>query len=171
VSRYIHRITSVWAPVITSHPRDALARDLLRILGRWEDSGDAAVLAGPARRIFSRGDSNLLNWLWEGTRIGVVDYEFAGYSDLAFDCVDLTEHISSREAGIGDQAWAEITGLAGLGGQDQRRFEAARRTCALRWLAVLWKQREERTEEFTSQLSRVAASRAPPRPCEPPRRE
>jgi Ser/Thr protein kinase RdoA (MazF antagonist) len=154
-SHYIRRITGIWAPAVTSHPRDALTRDLLQILGRWEDSGDAAVLAEPARRIFSRGDSNLLNWLWDGTSIRVVDYEFAGYSDLAFDCADLTEHISSRQAGIGDQAWAEITGLAGLGDADQRRFEAAQRTCALRWLAVLWKQRDTRTGEFTSQLDRA----------------
>ena len=103
--------------------------------------------------IFSRW--LVLNWLWDGTGIRVVDYEFAGYSDLAFDCADLTEHISSRQAGIDDQAWAEIVRLAGLGGGDQRRFEAAQRTCALRWLAVLWKQRDNRTEEFTSQFDRV----------------
>jgi Ser/Thr protein kinase RdoA (MazF antagonist) len=154
-SHYVRRITRIWAPVISSHPRDALTRDLLQILSEWEDSGDAAVLAEPARRIFSRGDSNLLNWLWDGTSIRVVDYEFAGYSDLAFDCADLTEHISSREAGIDDQAWAEILIPAGLDGHDQRRFEAAQRTCALRWLAVLWKQRDTRTEEFTSQFDRV----------------
>jgi len=46
-------------------------------------------------------------------------------------------------------------GFARLGGGDQRRFEAAQRTCALRWLAVLWKQRDTRTEEFTSQLDRA----------------
>jgi Ser/Thr protein kinase RdoA (MazF antagonist) len=154
-SHYVRRITGIWAQVIRSQPVDALTRDLLQILSRWEDSGDAAVLAEPARRIFSRGDSNLLNWLWDGTSIWVVDFEFAGYSDLAFDCADLTEHISSRQAGIDDQAWAEITCLARLGGGDQHRFEAAQRTCALRWLAVLWKQRDTRTEEFTSQLDRA----------------
>jgi Ser/Thr protein kinase RdoA (MazF antagonist) len=154
-SHYIRRITGIWAPVIISHPRDALTRDLLQILSQWEDSGDAAVLAEPGRPIFSRGDSNLLNWLWDGTSIRVVDYEFAGVGDLAFDCADLTEHISSRQAGIDDQAWAQIVSLAGLGHADQRRFEAAQRTCALRWLAVLWKQRDSRTAEFTSQLNRI----------------
>jgi Phosphotransferase enzyme family len=154
-SHYIRRINGIWAPVIKNHPRDALTRDLQQILSRWEESGDAAVLAEPARRIFSRGDSNLLNWLWDGSGIRVVDYEFAGYSDLPFDCADLTEHISSRQAGIDDQAWAEIIGLAGPGGRDRRRFEAAQRTCALRWLAVLWKQRDNRAEEFTGQLDRV----------------
>lgn len=152
---YIRRITSIWAPALRSHPRDALTRDLLAFLSQWEDSADAAVLAEPAPAIFSRGDSNLLNWLWDGTSIRVVDYEFAGYSDLAFDCADLTEHISGREAGIDDQTWAETLSLAGLSSGDLRRFEAAQRTCALRWLAVLWKQRDTRTEEFTSQFDRV----------------
>ena len=70
-------------------------------------------------------------------------------------CADLTEHISSRQAGLDDQAWAEIVCLAGLSRRDQLRFEAAQRTCSLRWLAVLWKQRDTRTEEFTSQFDRV----------------
>jgi hypothetical protein len=48
-----------------------------------------------------------------------------------------------------------VPGLAGLDSQDQRRFEAAQRTCALRWLAVLWKQRDTRTDEFTSQFDRA----------------
>ena len=74
-SHYIRRITNVWAPAVSIHPRDALTGDLLQILGQWEDSGDAAVLAEPARRVFSRGDSNLLNWLWDGTSIRAVDYE------------------------------------------------------------------------------------------------
>ena len=37
-----------------------------------------------------------------------------------FDCADLTEHISSRQAGIDDQAWAGIICLAGLGGTAQQ---------------------------------------------------
>lgn len=49
-SHYPRRITNIWAPVIKGHPHDALARDLLKILGRREESGDAAVLAEPARR-------------------------------------------------------------------------------------------------------------------------
>jgi hypothetical protein len=85
----------------------------------------------------------------------LLDYEFAGYGDRAFDCADLTEHISSRQAGVDDQAWAEITCLAGLGGEDKRRFGAAQQTCTLRWLALLWKQRDTSTEEFTGQFDRV----------------
>jgi hypothetical protein len=40
---------------------------------------------------------------------------------------------------------------------DRRRFDAAQRTIALRWLAVLWKQRDRRVAEFTTQHDRVRA--------------
>jgi len=146
-----HRVQSAPLPLWADPAPGQSAIGMTFLPGRpFPESGDAAVLAEPARPIFSRGDSNLLNWLWDGKTIRVVDYGFAGYSDLAFDLADLTEHISSREAGIGDQEWAEITDLAGLADYDRRRFEAAQRTCALRWLAVLWKQRDTRNNEFTS---------------------
>jgi len=37
----------------------------------------------------------------------------------------------------------------------RRRFEAAQRACALRWLAVLWKQPDTGTDEFTSKFDRA----------------
>ena len=64
------------------------------------------------------------------------------------------------------RAWAETVGLAGLGGGDQRRVEAAQRTCVRRWLAVLWKQRETRTESSPPSSTASAASRARPRASE-----
>jgi hypothetical protein len=36
-------------------------------------------------------------------------------------------------------------------------LDAAQRTIALRWLAVLWKQRDRRVAEFTTQHDRVRA--------------
>jgi thiamine kinase-like enzyme len=104
--------------------------------------------------VFSRGDSNLLNWLWDGGHARCVDFEFAGHSDLPFEWADLIEHISARA--IDDTTWDDIITTLPLSRPGaRRRFEAAQRTCALRWLAVLWKQREQRAEEFTTQLNRV----------------
>ena len=78
----------------------------------------------------------------------------------SYGCADLTEHSNCRQAGIDGQERAEIICLAGIGDRHQGRFEAAQRTCALRWLAVLWKQRDRRAEEFTSQLGRVRGIQA-----------
>ncbi|MEO7194235.1 MAG: hypothetical protein ABIZ05_05340 [Pseudonocardiaceae bacterium] len=103
--------------------------------------------------MFSRGDANLLNWLHDGDTARCVDFEFSGRSDVAFDAADQIEHISSRA--IPDDTWRELEANLGVDHHNRRRFEAARRTCALRWLAVLWKQRHRRVREFTVQLDRV----------------
>jgi phosphotransferase family enzyme len=157
---YIIRITRIWAGQLTEHPSDALTRDLIGLLDRWAASQDVEILAEPAARIFSRGDSNLVNWLWDGTQVRCVDFEFSGYSDLPFECADLIEHISARD--VADSTWEQLISAFPLDSDhDTQRFAAAQRTCALRWLAVLWKQRENRSEEFATQLDRVRRLHAP----------
>ncbi|WP_095212683.1 aminoglycoside phosphotransferase family protein [Frankia sp. AvcI1] len=152
-AHYVARLTEVWPGQLDAQPDDPLTRDLRRLLKAWRDSGDAETLARPAARIFSRGDGNLVNWLWDGEVSRCVDFEFCGWSDLAFDAADLVEHISARA--VDDRVWSDVVTALGVAGQLMPRFRAAQRTCALRWLAVLWKQRERRAEEFSVQLDRV----------------
>jgi len=109
-----------------------------------------------APRTFSRGDSNLLNWLWaeSSSTVSIVDWEFAGYSDTAYDAAELVEHLSAHA--IDDEVWMSL--LPKLGIQDdttRRRFPAAQRTVALRWLSVLRRRRHQRTDEFEYQTQRV----------------
>jgi Ser/Thr protein kinase RdoA (MazF antagonist) len=150
---YVRSLTGKWASELGGSRRDALARDLLRLLGQWACGPDAAILAAPATRVFSHGDGNLDNWLWDGQQLRCIDFEFAGWSDTAFDLADLAEHVSARA--ISDTAWDAALADAGLRGSEMRRHAAARRTCALRWLAALWRQREHRQDEFETQLSRT----------------
>jgi Ser/Thr protein kinase RdoA (MazF antagonist) len=142
-----------WAKLLDARPRDALTLELLGRLASWWDSGDPAALAEPAERVFSRGDANLLNWLWDGSTTRCVDFEYCGWSDLAFDAAELMEHLSART--IDDAVWVGIIAQLGVGAGMRRRFLAARRTCALRWLADLWRQRDGRAEVFAAQLDRV----------------
>lgn len=156
IEHYVHRITKVWAPRLREETDDPLTGDLIKLLDDWEGSDDAWMLQEPAKRIWSRGDSNLLNWhLDESTSaVGVVDFEFVGYSDTCVDAADLIEHLSARE--ISDETWAGLLPMLGVDDEpSRRRFRAAQRTTALRWLAVLWKQRTRRVEEFDTQLRRV----------------
>ena len=68
----------------------------------------------------------------------------------------MVEHISGRL--FDDEIWSKvITRLGAVTRQNAHRFYAAQRTCALRWLAVLWKQRTVRAEEFQVQLDRVCS--------------
>ncbi|MGH3867776.1 MAG: phosphotransferase family protein [Pseudonocardiaceae bacterium] len=150
---YITRLTDVWPRQLAEHADDPHTGDMLTLLRRWHNSSDAQTLAPPARSVFSRGDSNLLNWLHDGDTVRCVDFEFSGRSDIAFDAADQIEHISSRA--IPDDTWHDLEVNLGVDHHNRQRFHAAQRTCALRWLAVLWKQRQRRAEEFTVQLDRV----------------
>jgi thiamine kinase-like enzyme len=150
---YIQRITTIWGDQLSQQPRDALTRDLLALRERWLNSGDPQILAEPVPKTFSHGDANLINWLWDGVTARCVDFEFAGWSDLAFDCADLVEHISARD--IDDEVWAGVMTKLGITGANMHRYLAAQRTCALRWLAVIWKQRHQRQYEFQVQLDRI----------------
>ena len=94
-----------------------------------------------------------MNWHWQDGTVFCVDFEFAGHSDVAFDVADLVEHISARV--VPDSTWSDLLPTLGLRPEMRRRFLAAQRTCALRWLAVLWSRRDTRPAEFRRQLRRV----------------
>lgn len=155
IGHYIARLTDVWPGQLTDAADDPRTPNMLALLHRWENSGDAELLTRPATRVYSRGDANLLNWLHDGSTTRVVDFEFSGFSDVAVDAADHVEHISARA--VPDHVWADAEADLGVTPDNRARFAAAQRTTALRWLAVLWKQRAERDEEFTTQVERVRA--------------
>jgi len=157
-TNYLNRITEVWPGQLDEHADEPVTADMLKLLDAWHDRDDAAVLAAPAPRIFSRGDSNLLNWLWDepATTVRVVDWEFVGYSDTAYDAAELIEHLSAHA--IDDEVWILLLPELGIqDGETRQRFLAAQRTVALRWLSVLWKRRHKRADEFEYQARRVSA--------------
>jgi len=39
----------------------------------------------------------LANYLWDGHRIRIVDFEDAGRSDVAYELASLVEHLSARD--------------------------------------------------------------------------
>lgn len=79
----------------------ALASDALQDAAAWLDSADLSNLSGPlAEQVFTHGDGNLGNFLWDGARCRVVDFEDAGVSDPAYEAADLLEHVSVRLRGL-----------------------------------------------------------------------
>jgi aminoglycoside phosphotransferase (APT) family kinase protein len=152
---FVRRITT-WSEQLRQCPDDALTRDMTALVAAWHNCGDATTLAEPARLVFSHGDGNLGNWLWHDfiSTIYVLDWEFAGHSDAAYDAAELVEHPSART--IHDDLWLAL--LPDLGIDDEhvrRRFAAARRTVALRWLAVRWKRRQDELPRFERQWHRT----------------
>jgi aminoglycoside phosphotransferase len=85
--------------------------------------------------VLGHGDPCLANYLWDGRRIRLVDFEDCGPSDRAFELAILTEHIS---------AWSDARLDAGnflarfdLTRAEQTRVQDFRRLAALYWLIML----------------------------------
>ncbi|MEU7982869.1 phosphotransferase [Micromonospora sp. NPDC049081] len=150
---YLVRLTQAWPKLLEEQADDPLAPAMQQLLAAWHSSGDADVVIEQDEPILSRGDANLLNWLQTGDSAACVDFEYAGFSNQAFDAADHIEHISARD--VPDEVWVKVLPDLGVTDANRKRFAANQRTCALRWLAVLWKQRVRRRDEFARQHERV----------------
>jgi Phosphotransferase enzyme family len=103
---------------------------------RWLDQADlgqAGALDVPA--VFGQADGNLANFLWDGERVRVVDFEDSGRSDRAYELADIVEHVG---------AWVDTDFDAALflhqfslTKAETRRLGESRRLFALLWLLVL----------------------------------
>ncbi|MDX6352163.1 MAG: hypothetical protein QOF84_6953 [Streptomyces sp.] len=117
-----------------------------RVSGRVGEAMDAGLawLAGSGLEtagqpdvpgVFGPGDGNLANYLWNGSKVQVVDFEDSGRSDRAFELAEITEHVSS---------WVEhpldvssFLGHFDLTAAESMRLRDCRRLLALVWLFLL----------------------------------
>lgn len=105
---------------------DRAVREGLRWLESWT-SGAAGVTP-----VFGAGDGNLSNFLWDGVRVRLVDFEDSGRSDRAWELAELAEHVSmwvDGEVGIAE--------VFELDPQESLRLRDCRRLPALIWLFLL----------------------------------
>ncbi|MFG1805517.1 phosphotransferase family protein [Streptomyces sp. NPDC049040] len=102
----------------------------------WLDrSGLDPVCPQDLLTAFGPGDGNLANYLWDGQRVQVVDFEDSGRSDRAFELAEITEHVAS---------WVEhpldvpsFLGRVDLTPAESLRLRDCRRLLALVWLFLL----------------------------------
>lgn len=69
---------------------------------RWLACDEPDRLARDAgqHRVFAQADGNLGNFLWDGERCRLVDFEDSGLSDRAYEIADLVEHVSVTLTGL-----------------------------------------------------------------------
>jgi hypothetical protein len=79
--------------------------------------------------VLAHGDPNLENYLWDGSRVRIVDFEDAGRGDRAIELANLVEHLSGRGT--------DWTGFADRLAVDPDRFHAARCLWAAFWLTLV----------------------------------
>ena len=119
---------------------------------RWIDQ--AAVPAGRPAPVFGQRDGSLDNFLWDGERVRIVDFEHSGRSDRAFELAALVEHVSVwYDAGI--EAPLLLNRFA-LTAMQAARILFHRRTFAIHWLYVVH-QRPEHAEVPPRQARRLLA--------------
>jgi Phosphotransferase enzyme family len=96
-----------------------------------------SVTGDPAGRqpVFGQGDANLANFLWDGERVRIVDFEDSGLSDRAFELAVLIEHISAwLGAGLNAQQFIQAFDLTPA---ERARLADCRRLAGLHWLLQL----------------------------------
>jgi len=123
-------------------PGDPLARQALSAgtawlasgaLDRRRAAGEDAVLGRGT--VLGQGDGNLANFLWDGDRVRIVDFEDSGPSDRAFELAVLVEHLSAWP-GTRLDTGLFLAGFA-LTGPEKDRLTECRRLSALFWLLML----------------------------------
>jgi len=117
-------------------PDGQIAGQALRAGTAWLASGalDRHRAAGQDT-VLGQGDPNLANFLWDGTRMRIVDFEDSGVSDRAFELAVLVEHLSAWPDGRLDTE-AFLGGFS-LASSQRARLAGYRRLSALFWLLML----------------------------------
>lgn len=129
---------------------EAVAADLLLVAEQWLQGVARNILSQPAPAVFSSGDPNLANCLWDGAAVRCIDFEYGGWSDLAFDLADVREGLYAQQ--VPDKDWDAFLScfeLSDLAVHD--RFHAARQLCSIFWGFLLW-QRYRRQDLPEAQL-------------------
>ncbi len=108
-------------------------------LGGGQDSQPGpgrATAGGPwLTAVFGHGDANLANFLWDGERVRIVDFEDSGRSDRAFELACLAEHLSAwSDSGLDGEEFLRAFDLTVA---ERSRLADCRRLAALSWLLHL----------------------------------
>ena len=114
-------------------PADPGQAPLIELWQRWSTGPDPALIRVPVPQVFGRGDPSLANLLWDGAELTLLDFEYAGWSDPAYELADLIEHPQS--CATPDHAWHSLVDRFGFDPDARARHHAARRMLALFWLA------------------------------------
>ncbi|GAA1857109.1 phosphotransferase family protein [Actinomadura bangladeshensis] len=93
------RQVRTWCAAVQRPADDPTVTDALRGAEVWlRQPALEAMLGRPTRPVFGIGDGNLANFLWDGTEVRLVDFEYSGRSDRPYELAELTEHISVQTA-------------------------------------------------------------------------
>lgn len=122
-------------PAVARGPEvaEVLAAGMEWLARPWPEQAEEAGL----RPVLGQGDGNLANYLWDGERVRLVDFEDAGRSDRAFELAEIVEHVASW---VDPDTRFDAEGFLALVPLDEGerlRLLECRRLLALVWLLRL----------------------------------
>ncbi|WP_433241423.1 aminoglycoside phosphotransferase family protein [Streptosporangium sp. CA-135522] len=124
-----------WCAEPSFHDLDPGVAEALAAGQEWLELTGDEIAGDPGTPVFGMGDGNLANYLWDGSRIRLVDFEESGRSDRAFELAEVTEHVSAWvDTGLDASA---LLGHFALTATEARRLRECRRLLALTWLIML----------------------------------
>lgn len=125
--------------VWVAEPRGSLGPTVdgtLALASEWLASPEADQVAESCSEpVFTLGDGNLGNFLWDGSRCYIVDFEDSGSSDIAYEVADLVEHVSAWPGGL--VTVGALTPYLRLTYHQTQRLVVCRRMFAIFWLLML----------------------------------
>ncbi len=111
-------------------------RHAFMVGAEWIHSAEASTVGcGDGRQVLGQGDGNIANFLWDGERCRLVDFEDCGLSDRAFELADLVEHLSVSLRGV--LVTEDLLRLLVSDPDAAERVRQARRVLAFYWLNML----------------------------------
>jgi hypothetical protein len=133
VSQLARRVTAILAAQHTMDDRP-LVRQAWQAGTDWFFGGALDDLKS-GDVVLGQGDSNLANFLWDGTQVRIVDFEDSGPSNRAFELAVLVEHLSAwSDAGLPADVFLALFDLASA---EQAKVREYRRLSALFWLMMV----------------------------------
>lgn len=114
---------------ISSSNAEGVIAEAHAAAGEWLAGPAVDELAELQDVVIGHGDPNLANYLWDGERVRIIDFEDAGRSDLTIELANLVEHLASRST--------DWNGLLDHYTVDAERLLNARRLFAAFWLTLI----------------------------------
>ncbi|MFD6096052.1 phosphotransferase family protein [Nocardiopsis flavescens] len=133
--RDLLQFVCTWAPQVRPGLSGRTARALDQGLTWLAGAAIRESTRPNVRSVFGPGDGNLANYLWDGSRVRVVDFEESGRSDRAFELAEITEHVGGWVEHPFDVA-AFLSRFT-LTPAESDRLHECRRLLALVWLLLL----------------------------------
>ncbi|MEL5953630.1 aminoglycoside phosphotransferase family protein [Streptomyces sp. CLV115] len=124
-----------WVPQVRPRAGGEVVEAMDRGLAWLSRSGMDRADAPHVPVVFGPGDGNLANYLWDGSRVRVVDFEDSGLSDRPFELAEITEHVGGWTGPPLDaEAFLDLFDLTPA---ERARLPECRRLLALVWLFLL----------------------------------